>query len=394
MTLKARPASQGWFPNYPYAFNSLLSSQSDLSVTNAGDAYHLVGYCYMPGGYGTSKTISAAGGGKIYWLAGARAFNNGSTNLQIGIQDTDFSTGAPQRGDGTFDVSKTLVGGTDTINATALNTTTMASGSKTVTYGDSIAIVFKLTAKGGADTVAVRSAMTTVVGFNTVCVTKEVSGPTYTGQVAIPCAVIQFDDGTFGTLDGGFVSSTGGIFTANDFQASTTPFDEFGSIFTLDQEFGVDALGFMTAGFGNLSNSIFDLVLVSDPLGTPSVVEALSLSPKRMQTSNARWFPAPLGQVRICPPGTYFVGVRATGSATIRVYTFDVNAAGWLDLLDGGTAWRLGKRVDGSGVYTEVATSRALCGIRIAQTHDGNNLVKKANGLALDSLVAANGVPL
>src|SRR5687768_973556 len=127
-----------YFPNH--GPTRLLAVANGNTLNAATDKTCLVGHVYWEG-RAASKTISSSGGA-IMFRAGAVTFANGSTTLDVGIQDVDSANGPVVRGDGTFDVKKTHQGGTDTINATAFNTISMATGSKTITHGDLVAVVF------------------------------------------------------------------------------------------------------------------------------------------------------------------------------------------------------------------------------------------------------------
>lgn len=147
-----------WLPNYSMA-NIGPPTVLDVVADAANEGCQLTGQVWLPARSG-SKTISSAGG-KIHWTAGASVvFADGATNWRMGIQDLSTS-GQPPRGDGVFDVQADLVPGVDTIATTTHYATAMESGSKTITHGDYVAIVFSMTARGGTDAVRVRSATPT-----------------------------------------------------------------------------------------------------------------------------------------------------------------------------------------------------------------------------------------
>jgi len=94
-------------PSYP----TTTSTGVSLSTLNAtGETAFFVGYCCLQNPLGGSKTISAAGGGKIVWVAFAVTFADAGTTFDVGIQDVS-TTATPSQGDGTWDVKASFTGG-------------------------------------------------------------------------------------------------------------------------------------------------------------------------------------------------------------------------------------------------------------------------------------------
>src|SRR5262245_7617591 len=119
MTLAFTGGDGLWMP-----FNLMNANQQGLSSAGALNAANLIfaniGQVYIDGSPGGTKTISAAGGGKICNMYGGVTFANGTSKIDIGIQDVS-AAGFPVAPDGTFDVKRTMTGGVDTITASAWN---------------------------------------------------------------------------------------------------------------------------------------------------------------------------------------------------------------------------------------------------------------------------------
>lgn len=233
-------------------------SNSNVGTMNAvGESAALIGYLHLEGGSG-SKTISS-GGGKIYFATGgSNTFANAGTNLRIGIQDVD----ATGNEDGTFDVYADLVGGTDTITSNAIRSTAMETGSKTMSHGDLIAIAFEMTARGGTDSVTLRNRSTGGVGMPYMT-TDTGSGVSKAGG-AVFDATIEFDDGTIGWIQGCLAWHTYGL--TGNINTGTTP-DEYALIFQLPFPAMISGAQPMLNLPGTTSD--FEVILYSDPLGTP-----------------------------------------------------------------------------------------------------------------------------
>jgi hypothetical protein len=336
---------------------------NNITIDAANEALHWVGNVFLPGRTG-NKTLSAGGGGSIWWLPGTVTFANGSTNLRIGLQDLSAS-GIPARGDGTFDVYADLVGGTDTITTATYLQTVMESGTKTVTHGDKISITFELTTWGGADSVQIRGQTSATVVWPGS--TLQTAGPAYAAQTGMPNALIQFDDGTYGWLLGSFIVSTGAAFTETSVGTGSTP-DEWGNIFRVPFPCKVDAL-FAQIG---VAGAAMEIILYEDPLGTPAVVEAITVTPAHTQLNTARFAEWPLTTVRELVADTdYVVALRPTTASTISVPAFNVSVAAHMIAHPLGTNCTVAKRTDNTGVFTATTTQRALCGVRVCGFSDG-----------------------
>jgi hypothetical protein len=364
MTLQVITSDTGLrIPNFPSL--QLWSPAAANATIDLGDeAVHMCGNLFLPGRTGT-KTLSAAGGGSIWWLPGTVTFANGSTNLRVGLQDLDAS-GQQMRGDGTFDVYADLVGGTDTITTATFLETVMETGTKTLSHGDKFSISFTMTTRGGADSVLIRGQSATVCPFPGV--TGVTAGPSYAAVAMLPSALIEFDDGTYGWINGSFITSTGAGFTNTSINTGSTP-DEWGNVFRVPFPCTVDALWACVAITAAAAD--FELILYSDPLGTPAVIEAISVEGNHAQTAFARLAEYVLTTPRDLDADTdYCVAVRPTTATSVTVVSFDVAAAAQMIVHPLGTNCTVGKRTDNTGAFTQTTTQRMYAGARISALGD------------------------
>src|SRR3990172_7317285 len=351
--------------HYPLVMYNGYGQTSSGNLDAVGEKAVFIGRMYLEGGPG-SKTISSAGG-KIDWrtASGVTWATAGST-LRVGIADVDLVNGPPGRDDGTFDVYKDLVQGTDSLANATWVSTAMATGTKTIAHGDLVAIVFELTVRNGADAVTVNKTNNNNVAYMLPFVSTFLGG-VWATSVGAPCAVVTFDDGTLGFLDYSLAQKT----TTNTSFDVNSAADEVCCIFELPGPVTVDAL-WARAG-EDVAGGDFELILYSDPLGTPTVIETITIDADTTQATGASDFIfCPLTVLRTLSKDTkYAVAVRPTtaNNVNIQVITFDVEA--FKKCWPGGIKTQKGTRADQTGAFTASTTEIALAGVRIRSIDDG-----------------------
>ena len=314
----------------PYPSGTKGVSVSNATLDATGEEYHVVGHIMLQNGAaGGSKTISSAGG-KIHARFGATTFANAGTTIRVGIGAVSTTlnptamSGSPAA---TPDVYDELVGATDTITSSTIKTITMSTGTKTITDHDLVAISFNMVSRAGADSV--------LVATNTDSHTANFSRPagslylaaawTKTSQIAN--VLIEFDDGTFGWIEHATElqpphSSTGSVTTA--FNSSTGTADEYGNL--------INFKTYSTIHGARLSYSPdnaaadFELILYSDPLGTPVAERTLTVDATQTNiaaaTSNA--FNGMFPTAFLASPNTdYAICVRPTTTTSLTLYGYD-----------------------------------------------------------------------
>lgn len=245
-------------------------SGSGITLDAVGESIAVIGKVFLEGATG-SKTISSAGGGslRIGTSTTASVFVNAGTNLRIGIQDI---TGASGLEDGTFDVFGDLVGGTDTFPTSSFHTVAMDSGTKTLSHLQEVAIVIEMTARGGADTATVgTNANSSNYPYSTADTGGGVVKATVLGTFSIG---VVFDDGTIGWIAG--VMSGLGLGSTGNFNSGSNP-NEIGNHFTLPNTMTTSVLGVYGSAIG--TTDAFDVVVYSDPFGTPVAIATASVNP-------------------------------------------------------------------------------------------------------------------
>lgn len=320
------------------------------NICNAnGESAFIVGRLTIVGG--GSKTISATGGGSIWWRPQTVTFVNGSTILRVGLQDVDASG----LNDDTFDVYCEHTTATTVPTSNVVHQSVMTSGTKTVTDGDLIAIGVEMPVRGGTDSVSVRTAATQSGMYNTSSplfpyrVIDIGSGPKKQTSAGGSMFVIEFDDGSLG-----YVGEFSGVYpganttTSNTFHVNSAT-DEYANLFKLPFKCGIS--GIVAHVTGVSSPDDFEIVLYSDAKGTPAVELTISVDADYVGTQNGQYhisFP----EVTLLPGVWYAVAIRPT---TTNAVSFSYNNMGdekYKTLFPFGRDFQVGTRSNQSGAFS------------------------------------------
>lgn len=301
--------------------NGALANQ----ILNAtGETCQMIGYIMLENPLGGSKTISAAGGGSITWRASTVTFASGTSVFDVGIQDVSTSS-SPAQGDGVMDAYGSYTAASSLASNTTYSTA-MSSGTKTIAHGDLIAITMAMTTLGGADSVAVAcngtsSLMPTVNYFP--CVMSNTSGAYLRQASTTPNAYITFDDGTVGWFFGSaFNTATGSNATIN---SETDTADEYGNYIKLPATFY--ALGIMAFYGVSGTSADLELLLYTDPLGTPAVVRAVTVDATQASVVGVLTNTALFTEPYLINANTeYAITLRPTTVNNISHYYSDTNS--------------------------------------------------------------------
>jgi hypothetical protein len=316
------------------------------NINGVNAARWAVGRVVLEGGSG-SKTISSAGG-KIYIATGAVTFADAGSTVRVGIQDV-AATGLP---DGTFDVYEEIVGGTDTVTANVIRPFVMDGGTKTVTHGDLIAVGIKMSARGGADSIGVNVTSGGPVGSPQFPY-GEANGAKDTRFLP---HLIEFDDGTVGWVDQAELSP--GVYAVADLaHASNTTPDEYAAIFKLPFKSSLGAAALWIGGIA--ASDDFEIILYSDPFGTPTAVETYAVDATYTQASGTNgpvW--APFSSQTLEADTYYAIASRptTTGSIDFGYYNMGSGNENVKRASPFGAEIKLGSRTNQTGAFAETQT--------------------------------------
>ena len=339
----------------PTVHFSGAGANASITLNAAGETCVFAGHIILENPLGGSKTISAAGGGSITWIAGAVTFASGSSTFKVGIQDV-HAAASPTQGDGTFDVEASFTGGGGGVTASAVNTSVMTSGTKAINHGDMAAVVLSLTARGGADSIVIRATPPASIslannGFPTV--SEYTTGSYAKTASAVPLAVITFDDGTLGWFHGAPFFNYNNTPTSLAYNSGTATADEYGNY--LNYPFTYNAIGITFLGQISGTSADAELLLYSDPLGTPVVERTITLdatqAPVTASVMNSiHLFSTPF-QLKANTP--YAVTMRPTTANNITLYHRDVGSVAQGETSEIGTYCYACRRLDNTGAFSD-----------------------------------------
>lgn len=344
--------------NAPLRYNTRGYYQAGTGATlNAvGEHVFTIGQVFWKGGSsGQTKTISSAGG-RIYGNAASGiVWANAATNGRLGIQDTT----AGGINDGTFDVQADLVPGTEVLASNTLFNFAMESGSKTLSYGQKIAVGIEMTARGGADVISIDRATTGTASWPSAGMSSPYSVEGGAKTPGYCCWMLQFDDGTFGWVLGAALlfNTTISAITQIAFNQGSTP-DEYVMALSFDVAIRIAAVDIWVGAVA--TTDTYDLRAYLDPFGTPSLIETLPYpdDPDFHAASNTGPFTSMLATPYDLPVGSVFgVSLRPTSVNNVNIGYHDLTSG--FHILKAAQPFatiKLGARTDLTGAFAEVQT--------------------------------------
>ena len=357
-------------PGLPATIGNAIAAVDVLLDANAEEC-HQIGHIYWADR--GSHTVSSAGG-KIHWLPGASIAFVVVASLEIGIQDVDTANGPAGRGDGTFDVSATLVAGVDTITSTTALATAMGTGTKTMAHGALICVAHKLSVTSGTQAIRIRQLGTSANAVFPLS-TLITSGPTYTANSGLPNIVIEADDGTRGIIYGTMpfsVSPTSLTYKNNDATK------EYGNVLRFNTPVQLDGLYFF--GVASASTANLSMVLYSDPFAAaagPTVDEAVSLDANTLGvvTGSARLLWVPFTVPRTLAANTdYVVALRPDAAVNISMTYVDEQTGDMAAMPLGAGCYGVSRGTIAAGTaFASISsgTRRFMCGVSVCGGDDG-----------------------
>lgn len=354
MALQTLPwLNESWMTERPPiivipGFTSLLLDASADRVVFAGRFRHKDR---------ATKTVDGIG-----FLLGAISKANGST-LQCSLQDVSLTAGPPLREDGTPDQTLTIA------NADAGFATNLwyegafdGGATRSLTPGDLVAVVLQFASFVAGDTVNIRGVSGSGAGVMSAqgATVTNLTG-TYAAQTVLPNVAFRCTDGSYGTLEGGFVCSA---ITGQAVASNTAGADEYALAFQYPMPVKLDGLwtimGLTTAGDNT------ELLLYS---GTTALV-TVNIDHNAV-VSATRVYEAPCAEQTLSANTLYRVAIRPLNTNAITLYFFDVAFVNHLQCHPGGVNAHLWTRVDQGAWGGEVTTRRLLAGVRLSAFDDG-----------------------
>lgn len=363
MSLVSFP-SDLYYPN-AFAFPMVSSGAgynpsfaTNLMIDATGEKASYCGRVVWPSRTG-SKTITRV---QLRWGAVTKA---GGSALTLSLQDVSLTAGPPMQGDGVADQTVAIPNAhANFASNTWYRSDALSSGGRAVNHGDLVAVVVEYDGAGrlGADTVTLSGLSINSIPSNRQQLAANLYAAAWGGQSVHPVIVLEFSDGSYGTLHGA-VPYTGVGTSA--FQAASSP-DETALKFQVPVPCKVDSLMALAAFSGSTSEmtlSLYD--------STSTLLASVALDPQAVNIHSTafRWVEAPISEITLAANTTYYFSIRAT-SGFIQTFYVDVADSAFF-ALTGASLATWATRTD-LGAWTETTTRRPLAAVRISALDDGN----------------------
>jgi len=334
---------------------------------------------------GASHTINTTGSSSLGWRTGNATFVDAGTTVKAGLAAVLTTAGPPARADHvanviTFDVSKSLVGGGGGITANSWQTHVPDTGSKTIANGDMVAFCVQMTARGGTDSVQADFAPISVDQQRPL-VTNFTSGSYALGN-GVPNCMITFADGAFGFFYTCEVFSAFATQTYNSGSAQT----EFGQLYKLP--FPVKIYGIYGWVGVSSSSGDFDVVLYSDPLGTPVAERTSSVDANTVAATTGRRFTVTFASPYTTTTNQIIVVAFKPGATNISAYYKTLASATHRIADQWGTEGYGVSRTSGAFANTNSSLDHYYAGLFVGAFDAGGGGAGRVVQISSDSLVA------
>lgn len=284
----------------------------------------------------------------------------GGSALTVSLQNPSTTTGPPGQPDETQDQTVAIANADASFASNTWYRTGTLSADRTVSFGEDLAIVIEYDGAGrlSSDAVNFSTLSRSVAQVPTMTSLKTAS---WAGTNNMPVCVLEFTDGTFGTLDMSMPASTIGNVSLN---TGSTP-DEIALPIYLPYKCKVD--GLYAGVFTNANTQDFDLVLYQ---GT-TALQTCSIDANRFTSNTSRPIYGVIPETELLANTQYYLAVKPTTANNIIIYYANVSDANHLSVWPGGVNFNYTTRVDAGSWAAHTTTRRLLAGIRISSIDDG-----------------------
>jgi hypothetical protein len=352
MALQTIPGRGLYLPDPFLTLGAPSFSTATLDATSKKVAF--CGRVWFPGRTGT-KDVTRVG------FRFGTVTKTGGSGLTVSLQDVLLSTGPPIQPDETQDQTVAIANGDASFASNTWIRTGALSANRTITYGDLLSVVIEFDGSGrlGSDSVNISTPGLPIYNYSQgVMLLKNVS---WASQNILANVVLEFTDGTWGTLEGGLPVSGINTHTIN---SGTGTADEYAMEFSLPFPFKVDELFATIAPAGGSSD--FELLLYDGTTAMATVaVDGNTL------VSAGRTLFVPIPETTCTANTVYRVAVRPTTTNNVTVYSLDVADANHFTCHGFGTPGRYTTRLDQGSWAAATTTRRLMAGVRLSALDDG-----------------------
>lgn len=357
-----RIPGQGLYIPAPPAitFGPIVFSPTAAAATGAKIAH--MGRVFYQDRTSATKDIT-----KIGFCFGAVTKAGGSA-LTVSLQDVSLTSGPPLIPDETQDQTVAIANANASFLANTWLQTAALSANRTVALGDRLAVVWEYDGGGrlGSDTFTHRLLSGQNGPHDGNLATRSAAG-TWTAASNPSSVILEFTDGSFGTLLGGWPNSN---ISSIAFNSGTVAADEYALEFSLPFPCKMDgAWAYLFAA----ASADFSVVLYD---GTTAMTNGtVTFDPNNLASNSAArlleiQFPA---EIQLDANHTYRLAFKPTTTNNMTLFFFDVNDVNHFQAHAGGTSWRQVDRVDAGAWGTANSNAgkrRPFAGIRISSLDD------------------------
>lgn len=288
----------------------------------------------------------------------------GGSVIRVSLQDVIQTAGAPYQPDEVQDQFIDIANADAGFTTSAYYHTGALSGTRTVLFGEYLAVVWEFDAGGrlGADAINIQGASVATASkfFNGGCVAKSGS---WTSQNVACNVVLEYDDGTFGTLKPGFPAAA---ISSTAFNSGSGA-DELAMAFKVDVPCWIDGAAIILSAASAAAN--FDVVLYA---GTTVIDTApMDANAQDNATSVRLWEGTFATNPALTPGVQYYLALKPTTANNVTLYHFDMNAAAHFQAHEGGLDFNFSSRVDGGSWAALTTTRRPFAALRISGLENG-----------------------
>lgn len=289
----------------------------------------------------------------------------GGSGLTVSLQNVDLANGPPFQPDGTQDQTVAIANGDAGFASNVWMQTAALSANRTVSFGELLAVVIEYDGNGrlGADSVQI-STHNAVGNTHNGLVSGGVlnTAGAWALQALISNVILEFSDGTFGTLD---YSVPASALATPAFNTGTNP-DERALEFSLSFPCKVD--GFWL--FAQVASGADLDVVLYDGTTPMDTVSFDSNAFGQVTVGRVVWGTFASEQT-LAPNHVYRLAVKPTTANSVTLYEFDVSSANHFQAHPGGTSFVHNTRNDAGAWGTATTTKRPFMGLRVSALEYG-----------------------
>jgi len=356
------PGGDFWFPT-PFLVvgaNGFVG-MSAVTFDATGEKAGYVGQVQFPDRAAGTKNISRV------QFAFAGVTKAGGSALTVSLQDISTTTGPPKQPDGTADQTVAIANADAGFVTDAWYRTGTFSAARAVSHGENLAVVIEYDGAGrlGTDTVGIKTVNYLAGGRTNYhsFVLGYVAAWAAVSNVGFSNLVLEFDDGTFGSLGPSEPVKTT---TTVAYNTGTAGADEYGK--RINFPFPFKIAGAYASGKTSANTTDVALKLYAGTTEVASVTIDGNTLDTTVNNPMVAYFATPYQ----CLANTdYYITMSPTSVNSVTLYYYTVDSNALLAVAPGGINGHMVKRLDG-GAWTNDTTSVPYMGVIISAVDDGN----------------------